>query len=258
MKYRLRLAGALAPSVLVAAAIASPFNVAGTYSGAVNGTSFTATSTGWMNPDNGSLDVAVDFSTMPVNYGIQLPASCWICFICCNGRLEVNNAVNMLDLTGGTYSFNRTLTYADGSQVTLNGSTLFDAATRTLSYDVVWGGTCTIDASAISAISWPVVERFTQAGPGNVRAFGTADLVTATGTTPVRFEGNLLYGNGNALPFDETAYLTATLEYSGEPDCMLRVTGGPGSSYIVPAPGAMVLAGAGLLMCGRRRNRACG
>ena len=108
------IVGVLAASGSV---VATQFNIAGNYSGSINGTPFTAASSGWLNSTNGSLDVNVDFSNMPTNYGIRLPASCWTCFICCNGRIELNNAVNMLTLTGGAYSFNRVLTYADGSQV---------------------------------------------------------------------------------------------------------------------------------------------
>ncbi|USN98074.1 MAG: hypothetical protein H6810_07745 [Phycisphaeraceae bacterium] len=231
-------------------------NLSGTYSGSINGDAFTATSTGWLEAADGSGYASIDFDHMPDGYAWQLPAGCWVCFICCNGRLELASAQNMFTVTGGNYSFERTITYSDSSQVTLSGSVAYDDISNTLVYDVVWGGSCTIPLADIVDVAWPAEERFSQLGPGSISSHGATGVTLAGGgTMGMTFDGTITYAGGGMLPFDEVAYLTATSTWVGPPDSVLTMGIAPGGSYIIPAPGAIMLVGVAGIGLGSRRRR---
>ena len=232
----------------------------GSLAGTINGTAFTAVTTGSLDPVTGFIDANVVFDTVPNNYSPMNSLSCLVCLVCCNGAAAINGGVSLLELSDWDYSLTRKLHYSTGDSLETSGTVSTDG--DSIIYNATWNGNYNgpIDLTSIPQYH----QKMFPGGAGIVPFIGEGIVLRESGDTlGVSWSGQYSFPNNAELPFREISTIrhtvswdlpTRTYHVSGystiEPDHPVPSLTGTGVSVLV-----ILLIGTTVWVLWRRRSR---
>jgi len=207
----------LTPLVRNVEAESPSITVSSSITGTINGVSYTATGSGYINSGEGEGFLTIVFSTLIPNYHPFLSPT-WHCKHHPPFALELNGGINLFQLTPEGYDYYGTKVYPNGwGQITTSTQIRMTDATHMTSNDIRSGVyTGPIDIVQILPYSYIM----SPAGAGKVSMTSTEIVIRSDGSkieSSVNTE--IFFLSTATLPFEQRLSIT-TIDYSWTPETL--------------------------------------
>ena len=225
-------------------AVAVPLQIAGHYSGQINGSPISATASGQIDTSGASLNhFTLEFQSIPSSINPMLAAMSWNSSYHGSALLPTGGAVNLFDLSAGNYTASRTVLWPSlpGDQLVLTANVSTANGTMTATTNV--SGTYSGPADLIGVTDYKML--WTQISPTSIEVISTATILQANGESFGAQITSVFSGLFSQMPTNQQA---GTYTFSNELFNNNTLSfDWQGTIAPVPVPAAFFLFGGGLV-----------